>query len=445
MAGGRGVLPDDRVHRPGADTWSGTVDYGDGATAPLDIANKQFTLAHTYKAEGTYTVSVTVRDDDGNPATHTFQVTAVFNSPPTVATDKTAVAFRKGQTATNTGTFADEQGNGTVSFTASLGTVTRNAAAGTWSWSGPTAGLTLGDRTVTITATDTGGLTATTTFTLTVNPADTAVTISAPTITYGAAASVTVTVSSALGTPAGSVSLTVDGSGSETHALVGGKWTFSVSGLLAGDHALVADYAAQGDYAAGRGAATLTVNRAPLTLKGNTLSMLFDGPAGRDRDADRGGGRGWDHRLLVVLPGGQHVQPGRDVRRRRHPVRPEQQAGQLRDHEHERQADDQPERDGDRRVHGHARVLGQREGPGHDPGRGQDGGRQDPGQLAGGHLPAAVRASAGANNLTNKSNADVLKLFMRLFNTPVNAMKLDAQIMAVALAVYATTELRRRD
>ena len=44
---------------PGADEWTGTVDYGDGGAGPLsvDAAAKQFTLAHTYTKEGTYTVS----------------------------------------------------------------------------------------------------------------------------------------------------------------------------------------------------------------------------------------------------------------------------------------------------------------------------------------------------------------------------------------------------
>ena len=54
--------------------------------------------------------------------------------------------------------------------------------------------------------------------------------------------------------------------------------------------------------------------------------------------------------------------------------------------------------------------------------------------------PRLFGASAGANNLTNKANQDVVNLFLRLFNTPVNGMKLDAQILAVALAVYATTD-----
>jgi hypothetical protein len=54
--------------------------------------------------------------------------------------------------------------------------------------------------------------------------------------------------------------------------------------------------------------------------------------------------------------------------------------------------------------------------------------------------PNLFGTNAGANNLTNKTNQDVVNLYLRLFSTPVNGMKLDAQIMAVALAVYATTD-----
>ena len=75
----------------------------------------------------------------------------------------------EGSPAANTGTFDDPNGNGTVTLTASLGTVTKDDDAGTWSWSYTPPDGPNGPTTVTITATDDGGLTATTTFTLTVN------------------------------------------------------------------------------------------------------------------------------------------------------------------------------------------------------------------------------------------------------------------------------------
>ena len=48
---------------PGADAWTATVDYGDGAgAAPLLLTGQTFTLSHTYSASGTFTVTVTVND-----------------------------------------------------------------------------------------------------------------------------------------------------------------------------------------------------------------------------------------------------------------------------------------------------------------------------------------------------------------------------------------------
>jgi hypothetical protein len=49
---------------PGADTWSATVNYGDGSgVAALALAGKNFSLSHTYNAAGTFNVTVQVTDD----------------------------------------------------------------------------------------------------------------------------------------------------------------------------------------------------------------------------------------------------------------------------------------------------------------------------------------------------------------------------------------------
>jgi choice-of-anchor A domain-containing protein len=60
---------------PGADTWTATVDYGDGSgVQPLALNGKAFVLAHTYTAVGTYSVSIAVMDDDGAIGYATVQV-----------------------------------------------------------------------------------------------------------------------------------------------------------------------------------------------------------------------------------------------------------------------------------------------------------------------------------------------------------------------------------
>lgn len=92
-----------------------------------------------------------------------------FNHPPVIAADNAARSVAEGSAITNTGTFSDPDGNATVELSASIGTVTPNNAAGTWSWSHTPADGPL-TPTVTITAMDSGSpvQTATASFSLTV-------------------------------------------------------------------------------------------------------------------------------------------------------------------------------------------------------------------------------------------------------------------------------------
>ena len=58
----------------GNDTWSATVDYGDGSgPQPLPLnTDKSFDLTHTYVDAGIFTVTVTVTDDDGGSDTESI-------------------------------------------------------------------------------------------------------------------------------------------------------------------------------------------------------------------------------------------------------------------------------------------------------------------------------------------------------------------------------------
>ena len=70
---------------PGADVWDGTVNFGDltgDQDLDIDQVGKEFDLAHTYTVGGTFTVTVTVNDDDGGSHTDTFQVEVQLNEPP---------------------------------------------------------------------------------------------------------------------------------------------------------------------------------------------------------------------------------------------------------------------------------------------------------------------------------------------------------------------------
>ena len=94
----------------------------------------------------------------------------------------------------------------------------------------------------------------------------TATAITAPTITYGTAASVTASVTSGQGTITGNVSLTVDNGAALTHTLSSRSSVFSINGLAAGSHSLRATFAAQGTFAASSATATLQVNQATATV-----------------------------------------------------------------------------------------------------------------------------------------------------------------------------------
>ena len=60
---------------PGADSWRGTVDFGDGSPPQdLVLVGKEFTHGHLYNQRGTYTVTVTIEDDDGGVGQDTVQV-----------------------------------------------------------------------------------------------------------------------------------------------------------------------------------------------------------------------------------------------------------------------------------------------------------------------------------------------------------------------------------
>ncbi|TWT89274.1 PKD domain-containing protein [Neorhodopirellula pilleata] len=71
---------------PGADTWTGTVDYGDGNSGPATFGPGQSVLLnHTYIVDGSYTVTVSIDDGDSGTVTDSFEVTVDLNTPPTTS------------------------------------------------------------------------------------------------------------------------------------------------------------------------------------------------------------------------------------------------------------------------------------------------------------------------------------------------------------------------
>jgi hypothetical protein len=102
---------------PDADTWTATVDYGDGSgVQPLALnPNKTFSLIHVYADNGNYTVTVTVTDSHSNTGMDTVAVT-VNNVAPTA-------------TLGNNGP-VDEGSPVTVTFTSAFDPSSTDTAAG---------------------------------------------------------------------------------------------------------------------------------------------------------------------------------------------------------------------------------------------------------------------------------------------------------------------------
>jgi hypothetical protein len=80
---------------PGADSWTATVSYGDGSPVqPLALTGTSFTLAHDYLSAGTFTVTVTVTDDDGGTVSRstTVAVASAADAIGTLSGQLTALA-----------------------------------------------------------------------------------------------------------------------------------------------------------------------------------------------------------------------------------------------------------------------------------------------------------------------------------------------------------------
>ncbi len=66
---------------PGSDGFTATVNYGDGSGVhPLTLSGSSFTLSHTYGLGvlSTFTVTVTITDDDGAVSSNTTAVSVIL-------------------------------------------------------------------------------------------------------------------------------------------------------------------------------------------------------------------------------------------------------------------------------------------------------------------------------------------------------------------------------
>ena len=166
---------------PGADTWTATVDYGDGSGVQgLALnADKTFNLNHIYADNGNYTVTVQVTDDDTGIGTDTLAVAVNNVAPANVNFDNVTfgtliaaptVGGVRGQTLLFTGAFTDagtlDAHSATVDWGDGMGTqaLLLLQGAGTGTISGNHIYVASGAFTIAVSVTDDDGGTATETF-----------------------------------------------------------------------------------------------------------------------------------------------------------------------------------------------------------------------------------------------------------------------------------------
>ncbi len=143
---------------PDSASWSATVDYGDGSgTSPLTLSGTNFSLNHTYTTAGTYTVTVSVTDNQGLTGTQTEKIIVTNYAPPSVTMPSNSTK-NVGDTYSGSGSFTDTDSSSwtaTVNYGDGSGTQPLTLSGMTFSLSHTYSSV--GTYTVTVTVTDNQG------------------------------------------------------------------------------------------------------------------------------------------------------------------------------------------------------------------------------------------------------------------------------------------------
>ncbi|MFZ4857237.1 MAG: PKD domain-containing protein [Desulfuromonadaceae bacterium] len=257
---------------PGADTWSATVNYGDGsAVQTLILSGKNFTLSHVYPQNGAFTVTVTVTDSNSGVGSDTAIVT-VNNVVPVVNAGLDAT-INEGGTFSSSGTFTDpgaDTWSATVNYGDGSGVQTLILSGKTFTLSHVYAQK--GSYTVTVTVNDSnsgiGSDTAVVTvkaMTITVVNSSSNPSIPGQSVTFTA----TLSPLSATGTVTFKDGTTVLGTGT----LSGGSASFSTTTLTVGTHSITAVFSGDGS---NNGSTSTPVSQlvAPLVLIDGTTQYF---------------------------------------------------------------------------------------------------------------------------------------------------------------------------
>ena len=228
-----------------------------------------------------------------SPSAGPHTLNAEYAAQGTYEASATSGALLVNQAATTTTITAPQMivgtdGSVTVRVSSAAGTPSGNVSLSVDNGAATTQGLIAGSTTFTIPGPSAGSHTLNAAYaaqgnfgassasgTLGVGPGATAMSLTAPAVTYGADGSVTVTVSAGSLIPTGNVSLIVDNGTATTQGLINGSTTFTIHGLSADSHTLNAVYAAQGAFGTSSASGTLIVHQAATTTTITAPTVTF--------------------------------------------------------------------------------------------------------------------------------------------------------------------------